>query len=231
MINKKNGGKRKIMFFLANICLIICFFLNFFNKKLMPLFIKYGENQCVNISTRLINNVVANQIRKELLNEIVVVNNDETVSIDFNTAVLNSIANNTIKKIQFYFYAFEKGTLDNEITKELGLENILSKNGVVYKISISRAFENPLIGNLGIEIPISYRFNSDVKTQIVSSLKEYGINNALLEISLKINTHCYISVPMLSEEASIEVITPIVVKLIQGEIPKYFFGETMLGEV
>jgi sporulation protein YunB len=166
-------------------------------------------------------------------NQIVIYNNSDVVSIDFNTSILNSISSNAIRKIQKYLYMLEHGELEEEVVQFLGLnvgeENL--KKGIVYEIPFTRVFNNILMNNLGLSFPVRYRVIGDLKGKIVTSIKEYGINNALIEINLEITARTMVSIPMISEEIVNVIVAPLVVKVIQGEIPDAFIGENILGEV
>ena len=96
---------------------------------------------------------------------------------------------------------------------------------------MGQVFNNVLLKNLGVKIPVRYRLIGNVKGQIISLVREYGINNALVEINLEITSNVAVSLPLLSENEKMIVTVPLVMKLIQGEIPNYFFGSNVLGEV
>ena len=62
----------------------------------------------------------------------------------------------------------------------------------------------------------------DVYSNIKSNIKEYGINNVLLEIMVNITVNERVIMPFISEQTKISVDVPVSIKLIQGNIPKYY---------
>ena len=227
----KKQIKKKLFFFVLNLFIVSMLILNFLSNNLMPIFISYGKYQCNNISTKLINYVITEYMTEQIKDEIVINSDNEKISLDFNTSILNSIVSSSIKKIHYYFYQMERGNLTEEISQKIGINLSQDKKnkGVIYEIPFSRAFNNIFIANLGINIPVRYQLTGEITGQIVSNLKEYGINNALLEINLEISSKTMIIVPLLSEEETLKVSIPLVMKLIQGEIPEFFLGTNILG--
>lgn len=228
-MNKKTVKKR-ILFFFSSMVIVVCFLLGYVHSSLMPLIYEYGRYQCVNISTRLVNHVVSSQLSEQLKSKIIDYNKEDTFSISFNTSILNSIASNTTKKLQYYFYKLEKGELEEEILNIIDIDNILkNEKGIIFKVPFSKIFDNLLISNLGVEIPIRYKLIGSIKTQMISSVKEFGINNALIEINFEINLNSSITVPMLSKNENVIIVVPIVIQLIEGEVPNYLFGTNVVG--
>ena len=230
---KKDIVKKRIWFFFVNLFAVFVFLLQFLNESLMPGIYEYGRYQCKNISSRLINYIVSSQISEDIKSEIVVYNDEHNVSIDFNTSILNSVASNAVKKLQLYFYLLENGKLNEEILNilEINVDEEELYKGIVYKVPVGSVLKNSLISNLGVEIPVRYKLVGEVRGQIVCSLKEYGINSALLEINLEIKSNVMVVVPLMEENEEIVVSVPLVIQLIQGEIPESFLGTSILGEV
>lgn len=57
----------------------------------------------------------------------------------------------------------------------------------------------------------------------MTEVKTYGINNALLEILLKVTVNMYVGLPFKSEEVTVTVSSPLVLKMITGDIPQYYY--------
>ena len=224
--------KMKITTYVVSIIVAVLLFLNFFNNNLLSIYALYGKYQCNNISSKLINIVVEEQLTQDIKDKIVVYKNTDYSTLDFNTSVLNSVSNNIIKNIQLYFYELEQGILSDDIFVRLGInvEKNKTKRGIVYEVPFSRAFNNIFISDLGFKIPVRYKLIGEITGQIVSDIKEYGINNALLEISLKVKSKVSVSLPLISEQDEFIVSVPLVVKLIQGKIPDSLLGTGVLME-
>ena len=57
-----------------------------------------------------------------------------------------------------------------------------------------------------------------------TNIKEYGINNALLEVSILVEVNMRVNLPFVSDNISISSSLPVSVKLIQGTIPDFYNG-------
>lgn len=229
----RNVVKKRFMFFVMSISLFCYVFIKIFNDKFLPVIVRFGEYQCESISTRIINYVLSNQLSKDIEDKIILLEDNESPSIEINLAILNSIASNVILNLQNYYYLLEKGELNRDVANQLNInvDEYNLKKGIVYEIPMGYALNNALINNMGFKIPVRYKLIGDLKGKLVSSVTEYGINNALLEIGLEITSKVSVSIPMLTEEKINVVSVPIVIKVIQGEIPNIFLGEKVIGEV
>lgn len=218
--------KYKLLFFVMSIISVYSISVSFLKKQLLSNVLKYGEYQCENITTKLINYVVDKNISNALKYEMVVYTENEIVSIDFNTSVLNSLSSKAIKQLQIYYDQLRCMQLDENVMNELNLAN-----SNLYQIPSSLVFKNPFIGAITPNIPIRYALMSELTSEIVSNLREYGINNALLEIKLDVKVNIMVDIPVLSKEKEIIVSVPLIIKLIQGDIPDSFFGQNVIGGI
>lgn len=219
--------RKKIFFYIVSILITYSIILNIFKISMLPSIRQYGEHQCETLYTKILNYTIENDLTNEIKEKIVFYNNDdEIVSLDFNTSILNSISSNMIRKMQMYYDKLSKNNLDGKIIKEIGIET-----NSIYKIPFSMVLKNPLFSSIGPDIPIRYRNINNVVGQLTTNLKEYGINNTLIEINLNITVNAIIDIPISSEKIKFEVSSPLVVKLIQGKVPDAFYGTNVIGGV
>ncbi len=217
--------KRKIYFFILNLILVYIACINILKHQLLPNILKYGEYQCENISTKLINYTIEKNITEELKRKIVTYTDEEFTLIDFNTAILNSIMSKFIKELHIYYNQLSNGKIDDDLAKYLTSVN----ENNIYRVPMSLALKNPFISTFGPEVPIKYRILNEINGYIESNLKEYGINSALLEINLNVSVDMTVDIPIFSEEKSINMSIPLVIKIIQGKIPEAFYGKNIIG--
>ena len=93
---------------------------------------------------------------------------------------------------------------------------------MVYEIPLSRFTNNIFIGNIGPKIPVKFNIVGDAHSNIKTNVKEYGINNALVEIIVNISVTERVIMPFISKKVDISVDVPISIKLVKGEIPIYY---------
>ena len=61
-----------------------------------------------------------------------------------------------------------------------------------------------------------------ITTNIDTKLTNYGINNALVEISINISMEEQILLPYTVKTITVENSIPVVLKIIEGTVPKYY---------
>ena len=64
-------------------------------------------------------------------------------------------------------------------------------------------------------------------SKIDSNVKEYGINNAMIEVKIKVSVTMIINMPFVSKEVNVNTEVPIIMKIIQGTIPEYYLGNNL----
>ena len=83
-------------------------------------------------------------------------------------------------------------------------------------------FNNGLLANLGPKVPVKISLIGDIVTDIVTDIKEYGINNALIQIGIKVKVNEQVILPFATNEISIETNIPLIIKMVKGEVPSYY---------
>lgn len=214
----KNNIKFNIFIIVIIICFIISIFtLNIFSKKVLPIFMNYAVSQIKIKTTSLINKVVSEEVSNiSNLDELISItknSSNDIQMIDFNSGYVNKLLVSTTK------------SLLNKIENNNIFDNsIISKyeNGFIYEIPIGSIFNNIFLNNLGPKIPLKINIIGDVFANINTEIKEYGINNALLEISVNVSVTEKVIIPFISENINVSLSIPVSLKLIQGNIPIYY---------
>jgi len=233
MIDVKQIIIKRIMFFV--VCLILCcyFIISFFNNELLPIFMDYGKYQSNNMMVSVLNIAIEEQLSESVKNNIIVETEDRFTSVNFNTDILNSISHNIVNRANQILNYIEEGCLDKKTLEKLNInvnKEYLEK-GIVYEVPFSMAFKNFLLGNFNFNIPVRYKLIGKIEADIVSSVDSYGINNALVSIVLQIKAKSKILIPMKTDENEINLDVPLVVRVIQGDVPDYYFGSQVIGGV
>ena len=225
--------RKRIVLFLITLIVGFVFCMNYLSKSLLPIFADYGYYQSKDVLTKILNISIEENVHNDIVDKIMVQNEIVDNYIDFNMSVINSVSCNIVNRVQQILYDLGNGDVENNVVEKmkLNVSEKLLKKGIVYEVPISMALGNYLIGNLGFKIPVKYQLVSAVGAQIISSIEDYGINNGLLKLSLRVHSSIKILVPLVTKEENIEVEIPIVVKIIQGKVPDYYLGSQMIGGV
>jgi len=229
MINMKKKTNNKFNFisylFIILIIAIICsyYLIKYINKKSYPYLYNYATSEVKKISQQLLNNAITEEIEKELksenLYEIAKNNNEEITLINFNAKEVNSIMTKITKNIESEIAATEN---IKNIPKEIIF--LQKENALIYQIPISTATQNIFLSNLGTKIPIKLSLISNVNSKIETEVKEYGLNNALLKIEVKVIITSKIITPLITEEIIVDNYYPISLKIIQSPLPNYYIN-------
>lgn len=218
--------KRRIVFFIINVVLCTFFVINTINDGVISIAIEKGKYQCINVTSYVINSIAKSQMSNNINRKILKKGNDG--NIELNMDIINSLACNIVGYSQLFFQSVENQNTDFEYAK-LDVELDIVKGGFEYEVPLGVVLNNFLLGWLGLKVPIRYGISSQIRGEIVNSLIEYGINNALLEINLRLYIKSRVLVPIITKEEEIEFNVPLFAEVVQGKIPDYYIGTNKIG--
>lgn len=217
--------KKNIKFNIFITIIIICFFasifvINIFSNTVLPIFMDYTVSKMRNISTTLINNTISSELANlKSIDEMIIVtkgSDDEIQMIDFNSTIVNKVLTSVTDNL---LSSLKKIESDSTL---FGSDSHKYSNGMVYEVPLGVASNNIFLSNLGPKIPVKLNMIGDIFTNINTEIKEYGINNALVKISIDVSLNEKIIIPFISKTVNVTVSVPISLKLIQGNIPIYY---------
>lgn len=200
---KTRKYKFKVIIFLT--LLFIFFLFMLLSKESIPIIENYAKEQSKKNISLIISNSVKKTNNKNLDKIVKTAMNDknEIVGIDYNT---------------FYVNKFLAEIIDN-INEELSKTKELS----LY-VPFGIVFKNPFLVDLGPKLKASLKVIGSPETNIDTKVKSYGINNALIEISVKINIEMEVLLPPLKSRVLITQNIPVAIKVVNGNVPKYYGG-------
>ena len=220
---KKKKGKNLVYLILIIIFIIIGLLIKYIGTKTLPILIEYATTETKKIVTIVINKAVSKQLTTSMnTNDLFTTIKDKEgniISVDYNPIVVNKILNVTTSLIQLNLKAIEDGDID---MLELSDVNSNLKNGVIYKIPLGIVTSNPLLSNLGPKIPVKINLTGAVEGNLETKITNYGINAAVIEVSINIRITGNVILPFITNETIIENNIPIAIKLVQGSVPKYY---------
>lgn len=228
---KKISKLVTVMLYISAIAITLSFVvIKYFSHKIEPSLTKYATSEVKRISTLVINDSINKDITNMNLDNIFDIEkneNNEIVTIDLNTNNINKILNTVNITIQSNLKKVETGKIDNldnyfEDLSDIDYEEI--QNGIVYYIAAGTLSGSILTNNIGPKIPIKFEMSGDVISTIDSQIKEYGINNAYIEVRIKVSVTMLVNMPFVTKEVKINTSVPLIMKIIQGTIPEYYLG-------
>lgn len=221
--------KPKVSTILILIFLSICFFcfvfLTKFNKNVTPKLLEVASKNLEKLTYNLFNNyTIMTQIDDEILSQILNVhqnNKGEIVSISYNTKNAYKIANLLANRIKNDFNAIENGKLNIEYYDQ-ELSNGL--DGFVLSLPIGVASDSIYFSNLGPRIPVKIKFIGTILTNLKTKIKNYGINNALIEVYIDVAINHEIITPITFKTKELKYEIMIGAEIIQGTVPSIYGG-------
>ena len=228
---KKKRRKEKIHLFLLTIVLVligVIISLSIIGKKLNPLMENYVDLEARRFTTLLVNQVSIENITKDIdLNQLFTTtksSNDDIQTIDFNSNVVNEVLSLVTKTIRDKINHLDSGDFTNLFITDKYKNNQAQRleNGIFCEIPIGALLNNGIFANLGPKIPMKFVFIGDIQSNIKTKIEEYGINNALVTVSIQFYITERISMPLLSKDITVEMEVPLAIKLLQGKVPSYY---------
>lgn len=212
--------KRKWLKLLITFILLIIFtfiILVFLSNKVMPFYMNYSEAEMKRVVTTVINKSVTEEVTNQLEVDSLFVlkkENDNTIIVDFDPVIVNRV----MSKISDVVYNNLKLISKKD---KLTLEKYNLDESYFY-IPSGIIFNTTMLNNIGPRIPINLEIISSVNPNLKTEVTEYGINNSLIEVYINVIVDVKMILPMYSNTMKIVVVIPLAVKLIQGEVPKYY---------
>lgn len=205
---KKITVKKLILFF----TLIILLFLVLGKVYLRSPLIVYAKQKSTYYASLIINDAVSRQIVPNI-------DTDKIISLNTNN---NGYITSVVVDVH------QINLLISEMTKDIHktlLEFQNDENHELHqlKIPFGAIFNNPLLIGLGPDLKINLRIIGSVHTDIISTAKPYGINNSLIEVSILTRVKFQVAIPFQRDEIDVETHTPLLIKVIQGRVPQYYY--------
>ena len=200
------------------ILIIIFLTLRYINNTISPRIIDYAELEIRKISGLIITKSIKTETLEKInIEDLFIINknnNNEILTVDLNTLIINRIIRDATVNIEENLKQLEEGRIDNY--------NNENKEGVVLEIPLGIVYDNFLLNNKGPKIPVKLKAVGNMEIETKTKITNYGINSALIEISLVITIKEKIILPITTKEIKITEKTPIAIKLIQGTVPNYY---------
>ena len=140
---------------------------------------------------------------------------DEIIAIDYNMKKSYSILKDISKKIK-------KGINDNLMNNTSYIKET-TNDGIIVYYPIGIASNNIYLNNLGPTIPVKINYLNSVVVGLKTKVSNYGINNVLVEMYLKVTMDDSIIIPLIKDKVTNTYELLLDAKVIMGSVP------TLLG--
>ncbi len=226
---KKFDKLNTIIIVIIFLFLSIIMALIYINSKVAPILLDFAELETSKLANLVINRAVTKQVANgidiESLFSTIKNNDGEIQTIDFNPTIVNKVLNMTTNIVHTSLKAIEQGNIEMiDIPEDILVEydKDKMKKGLVFEVPLGVVTGNAFLSNLGPRIPVKLNLIGSVASNINTKISQYGINNALIEVFVKIEVTEKINLPLTSKDVTVSSDVPIAMKIIQGKIPSYY---------
>lgn len=196
-----------LLFFIIGSFSIISFLNTYFSERVKV----YIDNKAVVYAQNYIQEAIMENVIDEInISSLYVIKEDtnqQVESVLINTSQVNKILGLVNNSLEESFNNLESETIKLPFNSIFG-ETLFSKYGPDINLRV---------------IPIG-KYTCDVK----SSATEYGINNSLFEIYIQVSLNIETIVPLQRGENEVICKIPIVMQVIHGEVPRYYYNTDKL---
>lgn len=215
--------KKKFGILLITLLIIIIFsmlVIRVINKNVTPTVMEYSKSEIKRIASIIINKSINDEIIKLIdVDKLFIVDKssgDEIITVTLDSGVVNSITNAISDACENNLRLVEERRFS-----ELKDFNI---NEQYFYVPSGVAFNNTFFNSLGPLIPIKLKIIGNVTSGLETDVKDYGINNSLITVSIEVKVELMVILPLSTDYVSITNYVPIAVKMIQGKVPDYYGG-------
>ena len=190
------------------------------SDKIAPLVMDYSISEMKRVTSIIINRSINSDLLNKIdMNNLFIINKGEdglmTISLD--SVIVNKITDDISDACEDNLRLMEDGKYGELKEKfNIGEEYFFVPSGIISK--------NTLLNSIGPKIPINLKMIGNVTSGLKTEVKEYGINNSLITISVEITVEMMVILPFSSDYVSITNLVPISIKLIQGKVPQVYGG-------
>lgn len=200
----------------------VCFFLVFFSKYLSVGIIRISKLKVNEVTNNIINDAVFNYKKNNQdLNSLIITSlnsKNEIISVDVDMDKSYILMEGVVSEIRENIKNFQLG--DYNYYNMESLSTI--ENGMVIAIPLGAVTGKNLVVNLGPRIPVKLSLLENVKGSIRTEVKDYGINNSLINVYLKIEIEQNIEMPSATDSFYNNYEMLLSSKLIHGIVPSFF---------
>ena len=220
-MRKKFGLLFFIIFLIIILALII---VKYINDRVAPIVMDYSIGQMKRVSSTIINRSIRDEtLPQDEIDKMFIVSKskeEEVISVTLDSVIVNKITNRISDACEDNLRLVEENRF-NEIKKKfnIGEEYFLVPSGII--------FNNTIFSSFGPKIPIRLKIIGNVTSGIVTNVKEYGINNSLITVSVEIKVELMVILPFSTEFVNITNYVPLAIKIIQGKVPNIYGGRLL----
>lgn len=219
------GGfmKKKISIFII-VVIIISLLFHLISINIKPIIKEIAQKEMKQFCQLIVNHITVDYQTNN--NELVIItrdSNDKISSVDFNMEQINKIAADMVFQIEELLLDLEEGNYTkSDSIYHKKLKKISDQKGVVASFPAGMVLNNPFLAHMGPNIKVRYQTLSHVSSSIQKEIKNYGINHMMVSLNIAVTMHLSVIVPFYQEEFIQKIQYPLILEIIDGEVPQWY---------
>lgn len=209
MKNKRKILKRKRVIFLFVFFIVFSYLFYIITVNISYFYLNYSIRE----ARQIIENAISSAVTDDVL-------------VDIKDKDLFSVTMNSSGEIEMIDYdsylvnIFLRDVTDN-IVSTLKSEEV-NADRVSFYIPLGSITKNPIFNSRGPKIPVRMEVIGSVLSGVETKVSEYGINNSLIEMVVKVEVSEKVILPMITDNITVSSEIPFSYKIIKGKIPTYY---------
>lgn len=217
---------------ISRILLVVVALIFFFTFSLIKIYSDKVSSKVIEVAeiklkkfteSFLSNNIGYDLFKEDELKDILLINKNEDgeiLYVDFNLKQAYLVLDKVTEELNSLLQNMENGRIDEELDKDI----ISSDAGLILILPLFVASDSVLLTNLGPKIYFKVNFVGSVLTNIRSEIRDYGLNNALVELYVTIKVSEELIAPVTKNTQEVEYDVLIASQVINGKVPAYYGG-------
>ena len=215
---KRHNEINFLWIYILFIIIEVVWSINSLGKLISPKLINIVKNNIVYYDNLLVEEYVdTKELRSNFIDDLISLDKnkeEEIINIDINTAKAYELMGNIVKEL--------KNKTDSYGDVDAYAKN--KRGSMVLRYPIGLASSNILLNNLGYRIPLKLALNSNVLTGIKTKVTNYGLNNALIEVYLKVGFISNVIYFGLDDSINSDYEILLASRMVMGRVPDMFNG-------
>ena len=216
---KKNSFKANIFIIFLIILIAILMFKQFCDDT-TPLLLSYTEIKMNDYLESIASDYEKIMTETENLNllEVKENKNGEIIGMDYDL--------NKIYTISTHLTEYLNNHLKNcdELSSTLKKDFRMNESSLLFLVPFGQLLDNVYLSQIGPKIPVIVNLENSVFTNVSTKVTDYGLNNALLNVVLKVRLGYQIITPSQKEKKTLEYELLISSSVIEGKVPNFYGG-------
>lgn len=144
--------------------------------------------------------------------------NGEIIGMDYDLNKIYTISAHLTEYLNNHLKNYD------ELSSTLKKDFKMNESSLLFLVPFGQLLDNVYLSQIGPKIPVIVNLENSVFTNVSTKVTDYGLNNALLNVVLKVRLGYQIITPSQKEKKTLEYELLISSSVIEGKVPNFYGG-------